>query len=55
MLRNGNSLNEAITYTGVNPSVIESLGEMYLESELTTRLKQNLNIDKLKPLRPKQH
>ena len=41
MLRNGNSLNDAITYTGVNPSVVESLGEMYLETELTTRLKQN--------------
>ncbi len=41
MLRNGNSLNDAITYTGVNPSVIESLGEMYLETELTTRLKKN--------------
>ena len=41
MLRNGNSVNDAITYTGVNPSVIESLGEMYLDAELTTRLKQN--------------
>lgn len=41
MLRNGNSLNDAITYTGVNPSVVKSLGEMYLETELTTRLKQN--------------
>ncbi|MBE9048634.1 hypothetical protein IQ255_30370 [Pleurocapsales cyanobacterium LEGE 10410] len=41
MLRNGNSVNDAITYTGINPSVVESLGEMYLETELTTRLKQN--------------
>lgn len=41
MLRNGNSVNDAITYTGVNPSVVESLGEMYLETELITRLKQN--------------
>lgn len=41
MLRNGNTVNDAITYTGVNPSVVESLGEMYLETELTTRLKQN--------------
>ncbi|MGB5632041.1 MAG: hypothetical protein WBM86_04565 [Waterburya sp.] len=41
MLRNGNSVNDAITYTGVNPSVVESLGEMYLDAELTTRLEQN--------------
>ncbi|MBE9045593.1 hypothetical protein IQ255_14470 [Pleurocapsales cyanobacterium LEGE 10410] len=41
MLRNGNSVNDAITYTGVNPSVIESLGEMYLDAELTTRLEKN--------------
>ena len=41
MLRNGHSVNDAIIYTGVNPSVIESLGEMYLDAELTTRLKQN--------------
>ena len=41
MLRNGNSVNDAITYTGVNPSVVESLGEMYLERELTTRLEKN--------------
>ena len=41
MLRNGDSVNNAITRTGVNPSVVESLGEMYLETELTTRLKQN--------------
>ena len=41
MLRNGNSVNDAITHTGVNPSVVESLGEMYLDAELTTRLKQN--------------
>ncbi len=41
MLRNGNTVNDAITYTGVNPNVIESLGEMYLDAELTTRLKQN--------------
>ena len=41
MLRNGNSVNDAITYTGVNPSVIESLGEMYLDAELSSRLKQN--------------
>lgn len=41
MLRNGDSVNNAITRTGVNPSVVESLGEMYLEAELTARLKQN--------------
>ena len=41
MLRNGNSVNDAITHTGINPSVVESLGEMYLEAELTTRLKKN--------------
>lgn len=41
MLRNGNSVNDAITHAGINPSVVESLGEMYLETELTTRLKQN--------------
>ena len=41
MLRNGNSVNDAITYTEINPSVVESLGEMYLETELTTRLKKN--------------
>ena len=41
MLRNGNSVNDAITYTGINPSVVESLGEMYLERELTTRLEKN--------------
>ena len=41
MLRNGNSVNDAITYTGINPSIVESLGEMYLDAELTTRLKQN--------------
>jgi hypothetical protein len=31
MLRNGNSVNDAITYTGVNPSVVESLGEIYID------------------------
>ena len=41
MLRNGNSVNDAITHTGINPSVVESLGEMYLDAELTTRLKKN--------------
>ena len=41
MLRNGNSVNDAITHTGINPSVVESLGEMYLNAELTTRLKKN--------------
>ena len=41
MLRNGNSVNDAITHTGVNPSVVESLGEMYLDAELTTRLEKN--------------
>ena len=41
MLRNGNSVNDAITHTEINPSVVESLGEMYLDAELTTRLKQN--------------
>ena len=33
MLRNGNSVNDAITHTGINPSVVESLGEMYLRDE----------------------
>ena len=41
MLRNGNSVNDAITHTKVNPSVVESLGEMYLERELITRLEKN--------------
>ena len=41
MLRNGNSVNDAITHTRINPSVVESLGEMYLERELTTRLEKN--------------
>ena len=41
MLRNGNSVNDAITHTGINPSVVESSGEMYLDAELTTRLKKN--------------
>jgi hypothetical protein len=31
MLRNGNNVNEAIAQTGINPSVIESLGEMYID------------------------
>ncbi len=46
MLRNGNSVKDAISYTGVNPSVVESLGEMYLNAELTTRLKQNPMVAK---------
>ncbi|MFM2313587.1 MAG: hypothetical protein RLZZ04_2863 [Cyanobacteriota bacterium] len=41
MLRNGNTVNDAISYTGVNPSVVESLGEIYLNEELTTKLQQN--------------
>jgi hypothetical protein len=41
MLRNGHSVNDAITYTGVNPSVVESLCEIYLEAELPPRLRQN--------------
>jgi hypothetical protein len=40
MLRNGHSVNDAIVATRVNPSVIESLGEMYLEAELPPRLRQ---------------
>lgn len=40
MLRNGHNINDAIVATQVNPSVIESLGEMYLEAELTTKLRQ---------------
>jgi hypothetical protein len=40
MLRNGHSVNDAIVATRVNPSVIESLAEMYLESELPPRLRQ---------------
>ncbi|NJL52303.1 MAG: hypothetical protein HC930_08925 [Hydrococcus sp. SU_1_0] len=31
MLRNGNSVNEAIAQTGINPSVVESLGEIYID------------------------
>lgn len=42
MLRNGQSVNEAIAATGINPSVIESLGEMYLESSLSPQLGQNV-------------
>jgi hypothetical protein len=34
MLRNGHSVDDAIVATRVNPSVIESLAEMYLEAEL---------------------
>lgn len=34
LLRNGHSVNDAIVATQINPSVIESLGEMYLEAEL---------------------
>lgn len=40
MMRNGNTLNEAIVTTGVNPAVIESLGELYLEAELPPRLRK---------------
>ena len=39
MLRNGHSLNDAIVATQVSPSVIESLGEIYLESQLPYRLR----------------
>ncbi|NJL51125.1 MAG: hypothetical protein HC930_00995 [Hydrococcus sp. SU_1_0] len=38
MLRNGHSVNDAIVATQVNPSVIESLGEMYLEAELPFKI-----------------
>jgi hypothetical protein len=31
MLRNGNSVNDAIAQTGINPSVVESLGEIYID------------------------
>jgi hypothetical protein len=41
MLRNGHSVNDAIVATRVNPSVIESLAEMYLEAESPPRLRQN--------------
>ncbi|MEY2832671.1 MAG: hypothetical protein RLZZ574_1929 [Cyanobacteriota bacterium] len=34
LLRNGHSVNDAIAATQINPSVIESLGEIYLEAEL---------------------
>lgn len=34
LLRNGHSVNDAILATQINPSVIESLGEIYLEAEL---------------------
>jgi hypothetical protein len=44
MLRNGQSVNDAIVATRVNPSVIESLAEMYLEAELPPRLRQNAII-----------
>ena len=30
MLRNGHNVNEAIAHTGINPSVVESLGEIYI-------------------------
>ena len=42
MLRNGHNVNDAIVASRViNPSVIESLGEMYLEAEFPPRLRQN--------------
>ena len=42
MLRNGHNVNDAIVASRViNPSVIESLGEMYLEAEFPSRLRQN--------------
>jgi hypothetical protein len=31
MLRNGHNVNEAIAQTGINPSVVESLGEIYID------------------------
>jgi hypothetical protein len=31
MLRNGHNVNEAIAHTGINPSVVESLGEIYID------------------------
>jgi hypothetical protein len=31
MLRNGHSVNDAIAHTGINPSVVESLGEIYID------------------------
>jgi hypothetical protein len=34
LLRNGHSVNDAVLATQINPSVIESLGEIYLEAEL---------------------
>ncbi len=34
LLRNGHSVNDAIAATQINPSVIESLGEIYLEAKL---------------------
>jgi len=34
LLRNGHSVNDAIVATQINPSVIKSLGEIYLEAEL---------------------
>ena len=46
MMRNGNTLNEAIVTTGVNPAVIESLGELYLEAELPSRLRETEIITK---------
>lgn len=40
MLRNGTSVNDALARTRVNPSVVESLDEMYLEAEFSDRFKQ---------------
>lgn len=37
LLRNGHSVNDALVATQINPSVIESLGEIYLEAELPSR------------------
>ena len=48
MLRNGNTVNESIVATGVNPSVVESLGEMYLEVKVPLKLRQNLVVSNLK-------
>ncbi|MEL6439159.1 MAG: hypothetical protein AAFQ80_07915 [Cyanobacteria bacterium J06621_8] len=36
-LRNGSSLEQAITASQINPSILESLGELYLENRLLER------------------
>ena len=51
MLRNGRSVDEAMAATGVSPAVIESLGEMSLETELRLKLRPNLVVNNRQPLK----